>query len=215
MVGKREETGRSRAEASAGWSFARAGKVSFGGCSANRRNNSDLLSLAQRASLVRLWSEDNGRVSAGSIAHSANIALSSARCHVACLMRIGWPRIVLTKGFVRYGYRMIACMLNIRGWHVSHKRPSRALRANPCRATVERIWRRKGLKVPQRQPKKGRLWMNDWSCVRLRAEPPCPRCWTAATPKPFGYTNPCLTAIGGDRLPACGRPAGTGGFRCI
>ena len=35
---------------------------------------------------------------------------------------------------------------------------------------VERIWRREGLKVPQKQPKKGRLWLNDGSCVRLRPE---------------------------------------------
>ena len=33
---------------------------------------------------------------------------------------------------------------------------------------VERIWRREGLKVPQKQPKRGRLWLNDGSCVRLR-----------------------------------------------
>ncbi len=35
---------------------------------------------------------------------------------------------------------------------------------------VERIWRSEGLKVPARQPKKGRLWLNDGSCVRLRPE---------------------------------------------
>jgi transposase InsO family protein len=33
---------------------------------------------------------------------------------------------------------------------------------------VERLWRREGLKVPQRQPKRRRLWFNDGSCVRLR-----------------------------------------------
>jgi hypothetical protein len=54
---------------------------------------------------------------------------------------------------------MIAGMLNNSGWHVNHKR-------------VERIWRREGLKVPHKQKKKGRLWMNDGSCVRLRAERP-------------------------------------------
>ena len=31
-------------------------------------------------------------------------------------------------------------------------------------------WRREGLKVPQKQKKKGRLWLNDGSCVRLRPE---------------------------------------------
>lgn len=35
---------------------------------------------------------------------------------------------------------------------------------------VERLWRREGLKVPSKQPKRGRLWLNDGSCVRLRAE---------------------------------------------
>ena len=33
---------------------------------------------------------------------------------------------------------------------------------------MERIWRREGLKVPQKQPKRGRLWLNDGSCIRLR-----------------------------------------------
>ena len=35
---------------------------------------------------------------------------------------------------------------------------------------VYRIWRRKGLKVPMKQPKRGRLWLNDGSCVRLRPQ---------------------------------------------
>ena len=59
--------------------------------------------------------------------------------------------------FGRYGYRRIAALLRQRGWHVNHKR-------------VERIWRREGLKVPQKQPKRGRLWLNDGSCVRLRPQ---------------------------------------------
>jgi putative transposase len=54
---------------------------------------------------------------------------------------------------------MITGLLNNAGWHVNHKR-------------VERIWRREGLKVPQKQAKKGRLWLNDGSCVRLRPEHP-------------------------------------------
>jgi transposase InsO family protein len=37
---------------------------------------------------------------------------------------------------------------------------------------VERIWRREGLKVPQKQPKRGRLWLYDGSCIRLRPEYP-------------------------------------------
>ena len=46
-------------------------------------------------------------------------------------------------------------MLRDAGWVVNIKR-------------VERIWRREGLKVPQKQPKRGRLWLNDGSCIRLR-----------------------------------------------
>lgn len=41
---------------------------------------------------------------------------------------------------------------------------------NPER--VERIWRREGLKVPAKQPRRARLWPNDGSCVRLKAERP-------------------------------------------
>ena len=33
---------------------------------------------------------------------------------------------------------------------------------------IERLWRREGLKVPKKQPKRGRLWLNDRSCIRLR-----------------------------------------------
>ena len=35
---------------------------------------------------------------------------------------------------------------------------------------VERIWRREGLKVPKKQPKRGRLWLNDGSCIRLKPQ---------------------------------------------
>jgi putative transposase len=59
----------------------------------------------------------------------------------------------------RYGYRRIAAMLWGAGWAVNVKR-------------VERIWRREGLKVPRKQPKRGRLWLHDDSCVRLRPEHP-------------------------------------------
>ena len=39
-----------------------------------------------------------------------------------------------------------------------------------ARTRVERIWRREGLKVPQKQKPRGRLWLNDGSCVRLKPE---------------------------------------------
>lgn len=57
----------------------------------------------------------------------------------------------------RYGYRRVTALLRDDGWSVNHKR-------------VERIWRQEGLKVPKKQPKRGRLWLHDGSCVRLRAE---------------------------------------------
>ena len=65
----------------------------------------------------------------------------------------------LATRFGRYGYRRITALLRDRGWHVNHKR-------------VEGIWRREGLKVPKKQPKRGRLWLNDGSCIRLRPERP-------------------------------------------
>ena len=53
---------------------------------------------------------------------------------------------------------MITALLqNEKHWKVNHKR-------------VERIWRREGLKVPKKQPKRSRLWLNDGSCIRLRPE---------------------------------------------
>ena len=57
----------------------------------------------------------------------------------------------------RYGYRRITAMLRQEGWQVNHKR-------------VERIWRKEGLKVPKKQPKRRRLWFNDGSCIRLRPQ---------------------------------------------
>ena len=64
----------------------------------------------------------------------------------------------LVRQYDRYGYRKIAELLrSTGGWVVNDKR-------------VERIWRREGLKVPERQPKKGRLWLADGCCIRLRAE---------------------------------------------
>ena len=66
----------------------------------------------------------------------------------------------LARQYGRYGYRKIAELLrSTAGWVVNDKR-------------VERIWRREGLKVPAKQPKRGRLWLNDGSCIRLRAERP-------------------------------------------
>ena len=63
----------------------------------------------------------------------------------------------LARKYGRYGYRRVTALLRAEGWACNHKR-------------VERIWRREGLRVPARQPKRGRLWLNDGSCVRLRPE---------------------------------------------
>ena len=62
----------------------------------------------------------------------------------------------LAAQYGRYGYRRVTALLWQEGWKIS---PSR----------VERIWKQEGLKVPQKQPKRGRLWLHDGSCVRLRA----------------------------------------------
>lgn len=64
----------------------------------------------------------------------------------------------LASKYGRYGYRRITALLRAEGWKVNHKR-------------VERIWREEGLKVPLKQPKRGRLYLNDGSCIRLRS------CW--------------------------------------
>ena len=65
--------------------------------------------------------------------------------------------IALACSFGRYGYRRITALLRMEGFRVNHKR-------------VERIWRENGLKIPQKQRKRGRLWLNDGSCIRLRPE---------------------------------------------
>jgi putative transposase len=63
----------------------------------------------------------------------------------------------LARQYGRYGYRRITALLRRSGWVVNKKR-------------VERIWRQEGLKVPHKQPKRGRLWLADGSCIRLRPE---------------------------------------------
>jgi len=63
--------------------------------------------------------------------------------------------IALATKYGRYGYRRISALLRRGGWEVGKDR-------------VQRIWRREGLKVPQKQRPRARLWLNDGSCVRLR-----------------------------------------------
>jgi transposase InsO family protein len=63
----------------------------------------------------------------------------------------------LAKKYGRYGYRRITGLLVAEGFQVNHKR-------------IERLWRQEGLKVPRRHRPRGRLRLNDGSCVRLRPE---------------------------------------------
>ncbi len=65
----------------------------------------------------------------------------------------------LASEYGRYGYRTITSMLNMEGWDVGKDR-------------VYTIWQEEGLKVPQKQPKRARLWFADGSCIRLRPERP-------------------------------------------
>ena len=63
----------------------------------------------------------------------------------------------LAMQYGRYGYRRITALMREEGWKINHKR-------------IERLWKQEGLKVPQRQPKRRRLWLNDGSCIRLRPQ---------------------------------------------
>jgi putative transposase len=65
--------------------------------------------------------------------------------------------IALATEYGRYGYRRVTGLLHNEGFMVNHKR-------------VERLWRHAGLKVPKKQPQRGRLWFNDGSCIRLRPQ---------------------------------------------
>ena len=81
-------------------------------------------------------------------------------CHENPLVAVLVERMTeLALQYGRYGYRRITALLRTEGWNVNHKR-------------IERLWKREGLKVPSRQPKRKRLWLNDGSCVRLRSEYP-------------------------------------------
>jgi len=67
--------------------------------------------------------------------------------------------VTLASEYGRYGYRRITALPRSGGWQIGKDR-------------VQRIWRREGLKVPKKQRPRGRLWLNDGSCVRLRPERP-------------------------------------------
>jgi len=67
--------------------------------------------------------------------------------------------IYFAKLYGRYGYRKVTGLLNFEGWGVGKDQ-------------VYGIWREEGLQVPSKQPKRGRLWFNDGSCIRKRADYP-------------------------------------------
>jgi putative transposase len=67
--------------------------------------------------------------------------------------------IALAKEYGRYGYRTVTDLLRNEGWDVGKDR-------------VYTIWRQEGLQVPQKQPKRARLWLANGSCVRKRPERP-------------------------------------------
>jgi transposase InsO family protein len=60
--------------------------------------------------------------------------------------------VTLASQYGRYGYRRITALLQRAGWLVGRDR-------------VQRIWRREGLKVPKKHKPRGRLWLNDGSCI--------------------------------------------------
>ena len=63
--------------------------------------------------------------------------------------------IAIAEQFGRHGYKAVTGILNMEGWNVGKDR-------------VYTIWREEGLKVPQKQPRRARLWLADGSCIRLR-----------------------------------------------
>lgn len=108
--------------------------------------------------------------------------------------------IELAREYGRYGYRTVTSMLQAEGWDVGKDR-------------VYNIWREEGLKVPQKQPKRARLWLADGSTIRLRPEHPN-HVWsydfvadTTRDGRPFRilniideYTRECLAAYVARRI---------------
>ena len=78
-----------------------------------------------------------------------------------------------------FTYRRITALLHAQGWRVNHKR-------------VERLWRQEGLRVPAKQPKRGRLWLADGSLMRRRAERPR-HVWSVARSVPIGFARVVFT----------------------
>ena len=66
----------------------------------------------------------------------------------------------MASAYGRYGYCFITGMMRNAGW------------GQATTSKVALIWREEGLKIWQKQPRRGRLWFNDGSCMRLRATHP-------------------------------------------
>jgi transposase InsO family protein len=108
--------------------------------------------------------------------------------------------IALAKAYGRYGYRTVTDLLRQEGWDVGKDR-------------VYTIWRQEGLHVPQKPPKRARLWLANGSCVRTRPEWPN-HVWSYdvvadRTPdgRPFrilnildAYTRECLASVVARRI---------------
>ncbi len=107
--------------------------------------------------------------------------------------------IALAKEYGRYGYRAVTDLLRREGWDVGKDR-------------AYTIWRQEGLHVPQKQPKRGRLWLANSSCVRKRPER-LNHVWSydfvadRTDGRPFRilnildeYTRECLTSVVARRI---------------
>ena len=155
QVKRLKELDRERAAAQGGFG-PDAGQADPGGGGQGK-----LLSPARRRACIEHIRSGTQRVRAACLRRSRAASLDATRGSAGREdeERLTADIIELARQYGRYGYRKIAELLRKAGWVVNDKR-------------VERIWRREGLKVPAKQPKRGRLWLADGSCVRLRAEHP-------------------------------------------
>src|SRR5512139_1809648 len=135
------------------------GRSDLGQCDSQGDDPGKLLSPSRRRKAV-IWVCESLRISQRRACRVLGQARSTQRHEVDVSgeqKRLVVQIIALATRYGRYGYRRITALLRAEGWRVNHKR-------------VERIWRQEGLRVPQKQPKRGRLWLNDGSCIRLRPE---------------------------------------------
>src|SRR5262245_17298672 len=95
--------------------------------------------------------------SAAPVRRSGSIAQRNARSRAVVTTKSVLRPISLSLPGNTAATAIARSLLRQAGWLINDKR-------------VERIWRREGLKVPHKQPKRGRLWLADGSCIRLRPE---------------------------------------------